>query len=78
MFAAGAEKTFVARGADAFYVGRLQTVTEPATATLEQNSQALKGQLAQTLATDVIRQFLSALRSEHEGRVNPSVLETPL
>ncbi len=78
VFAAGAEKTFVARDADAFYVGRLLSVSEPPAATLEADSRALKEQLAQSLAADVLGQFLSALRREHDVRIDTAALERSL
>ncbi len=78
IFAAGPERTFVARDADAFYVGRLVAVSEPTAAALEADSRALKEQLAQTLAADVVGQFLSALRREHDVRIDAAALDRSL
>jgi peptidyl-prolyl cis-trans isomerase D len=78
IFAAGTQKTFVARGADAFYVGRLDTVTEPAADALEKDSVPLNQQLSRALGSDVTRAFFDALRAEHDVQVNEPALDKAL
>lgn len=78
MFQTAKGASFVARSADAFYVGRVADVVAPSAAVLEGEGRGLREELGRAIASDVSQQFLAALRGEHSVKVNTAALERAL
>jgi peptidyl-prolyl cis-trans isomerase D len=78
MFSGVADKAFVARGPDSFYVGRVATVSVPEPSAQPHEMAALTSQLTEQLLSDLTWQFVTALRQEHDVRINTQALEKSL